>query len=287
MTGPRATLLIPAWNEGSVIAATLSGLLRTATAGEFHVIVIANGCSDDTATAALCAAPRAVVIETPQPGKARALNLGYAHALPDRPVICLDADLSVTATALRALLAPIETGQAKAACGRMIAQTDGASRAVRAFHAAWALNPYFAQGKFGGLFALSPVAARTIFPLPPVIADDEYIRRSLDPAEIAFVPGCSFTARAPRDLATLLRVRRRALRGSRALSHLPAPGGGAAVAALRMLRRAAPRPRLWPALAVYLAVMAQVRLALALEPRTAAPRWERDATNRTAAPRPD
>ena len=33
---------------------------------------------------------------TPQPGKARALNLGYAHALPDRPVICLDADLSVT-----------------------------------------------------------------------------------------------------------------------------------------------------------------------------------------------
>ena len=42
------TIIIPAHNEAAVIGQTLQGLLRQAGEGD-EVIVVCNGCSDDTA----------------------------------------------------------------------------------------------------------------------------------------------------------------------------------------------------------------------------------------------
>jgi cellulose synthase/poly-beta-1,6-N-acetylglucosamine synthase-like glycosyltransferase len=247
---------------------------------EFRIVIVANGCTDDTAARARAAAPGAMVIETPRPGKAHALNLGRMAAPAGAVLICLDADLEVTAEALRALIAPLRRGEALAACGRMDVMTDLSSAVVRAFYRGWRLNPYFGRGKFGGLFALAPDGAARVFPLPPVTADDEFVRRSFAAPEIAFVPDCVFTARAPRTLASLLRVRRRSLRGARAISRLgkPSPEGASA---LGMARRVARRPSEFPAFAVFVSVMATVRVALALEARRPGPRWERDLTSRT------
>jgi glycosyltransferase involved in cell wall biosynthesis len=270
------TILVPAWNEGAVIGRTLGHLQAQGTNRFFHVIVIANACSDDTADRARAAMPAAQVIETPVPGKTHALNLGQAQALPGLPVICLDADLTTGLADLIALTAPLRDGGAMAACGTMQVDTFGATAPVRAWYRAWALNPYFAQGKFGGLFALSAAAADRLFPLPSVTADDEYLRRAFTSDQIAFVPGCRFTARAPRDLPSLLRVRQRSLRGSRALAQPSGHGG-----ARGMLRTAALRPARWADMAVFMAVQLTVRLKLARE--SAAPRWERDLTTRTEA----
>jgi len=268
---PLATVLIPAWNEAGVIAQTLAPLVDP----RLHLIVIANGCHDATAAVARTAAPQALVLETERPGKTHAMNLGFAHALPGLPVVCLDADLATTPEMILSLVAALDT--ALAACGLMQVDSSRSQALVRAYMRAWAHNPYFNRGKFGGLFALSVDGAARVFPLPEVTADDEWVRRSFTAAETAFVPACSFTARAPRDLATLIRVRRRSLRGARAVqaSGLRAPGG-----LVSMLRGAALRPARWPDLAVFIAVMALVRLQLALEPRTARSAWERDTTNR-------
>jgi glycosyltransferase involved in cell wall biosynthesis len=272
-------LLIPAHNEAGVIGRTLAHLRIGMRAGEFRIVVVANGCTDDTAARARAAAPEALVIETAEPGKTRALNLGRAAVPGGGPVVCLDADLDVTAEALRALVAPLAAGRALAACGRMDVRADAAAPLVRAFYRGWRLNPYFAQGKFGGLFALSAEGAARVFPLPEVTADDEFVRRSFAPGEVAFVPGCVFVARAPRTLGALLRVRRRSLRGARAVSRLglPSPEGGSARA---MARRVLACPAEAPSVAVFAAVSACARLALALEPRGAAGRWERDLTSR-------
>jgi glycosyltransferase involved in cell wall biosynthesis len=273
-----ATVLIPAWNEAAVIGRTLKGL--AAAADLLRVVVIANACTDGTAQAARQAAPGAVVLETPVPGKCAALNLGLAHAAPGLPVVVLDADLQVTAEAVLALVAPLVRGQALAACGEMTVATAGASWPVRAWARAWALNPYFARGKFGGLFALSPQGVARVFPLPAVTADDEFIRRSFAPDEIACVPACRFVAEAPRTLRALVRVRKRVMRGTRALAaNRPTGEGGRA-----MLRTALRRPARWPDMAVFTAVALWVRLSLALEGRTPDPRWARDETTR--APRP-
>lgn len=268
---PRATVLIPAWNEAAVIAQTL----QTLHDPRLHLIVIANACTDATAAVARSAAPQALVLETAQAGKTQALNLGQAHALPGLPVVCLDADLATTPEMILSLVTALDG--AMVACGRMQIDSAAAQPLVRAYMRAWALNPYFNRGKFGGLMALSPMAVARVFPLPDLTADDEWIRRSFTPAETAYVASCSFVARAPRDLATLIRVRRRSLRGARAVqaSGLRAPGGLRA-----MLRHALIRPMLWPDLAVFAAVMALVRVQLALEPAAARTTWERDTTNR-------
>ncbi|QYZ69218.1 glycosyltransferase family 2 protein [Neotabrizicola shimadae] len=282
MTHPVATVLVPAWNESGVIGRTLSGLLSSPAAETLRIVVIANACTDATAAVARAAAPQALVLETPVPGKCHALNLGLAHADPRLPVVVLDADLQVGAADVLALVAPLRAGQALAACGRMDLSTEGASAPVRAWARAWARNPYFARGKFGGLFALSPMGVRRVFPLPPVTADDEHIRRSFAPDEIALASECRFIARAPRTLAALIRTRRRSLRGTRALRAARPAGEGAHP----MLRAALAHPAWWPDLAVFLGVAAWVRLLLALEPRSAARRWERDTTTRESVVQP-
>jgi glycosyltransferase involved in cell wall biosynthesis len=272
-----ATILIPAHNEAAVIGRTLLYLSRGLSLGRFRIIVIANGCTDATAARARAALPQAEVIETERAGKCHALNLGYRAAEPDAPVVCLDADLDVTAEALAALLAPLQDGTATAACGQMDVETSGVAPAVRIFYEGWRTNPYFAQGKFGGLFALSPEGAARVFPLPDITADDEYIRRSFAPEEIAFVPGCRFVARAPRTLASLLRVRRRSLRGARDVARMgkASPERGSARA---MLRRAIVSPTEALPVAVFLFVSGWVRLSLLLD--RGASRWERDTTTR-------
>lgn len=273
------TIVIPAHDEGAVIGRTLRHLRVGMGADEFRIVVVANGCSDDTAARAREAAPEAMVIETTRPGKAHALNLGRLAAPGGAILLCLDADLEVTAEALRALVAPLRRGEALASCGRMDVLTDLSTPAVRAFYRGWRLNPYFGRGKFGGLFALSPEGAARVLPLPQVTADDEYVRRSFTAAETAFVPECVFTARAPRTLGSLVRVRRRSLRGARQVSRLGMPSPERA-SATRMARRVLSQPSELPSFAVFALVTAAVRLGLALEGTGAAGRWERDMTSR-------
>lgn len=283
MTRARAAILIPAYNEAAVIGGVLRRLTRDMEPGEFDIVVIANACADDTARIARAAAPMATVLETPTPGKTNAMRLGLARA--SAPVtVFLDADLEVDAEAIRRLIAPLERGEALASHGRMDVDLEGCSPVVRAFYAAWAQNPYLKRGKFGGLFALSAAGVARVQPLPDLIADDEFISRRFSGAERAFVGEVSFVARAPRDLGSLFRVRRRSLRGTRQVERLGlvaerptgAGGGGAALKALAL------RPRFWPAAVVYVAMMLAVRVALALEPAGAAPRWERDHSTRQA-----
>ena len=42
------SVIIPAHNEGKVIAAALKGLAAGAISGELEVIVVCNGCTDNT-----------------------------------------------------------------------------------------------------------------------------------------------------------------------------------------------------------------------------------------------
>lgn len=275
-----ATVLVPAHDEAAVIARTLAALNPAVQAGQLQVVVIANACTDATAVVAQMACPQAVVLETPVPGKTPALNLGLAHAAPGLPVICMDADLAVSSEMLLALVAGLSTG-AMVAIGRMQVDAKQASPLVRAYQRAWATNPYFAKGKFGGLFALSAQAVARVFPLPKITGDDEYIRRSFAADEVAFVPSCIFTAQSPRNLRALMATRRRALRGARQVAALGLanPDRGSARA---MWAVALPSPRRMADLAVFSAVMLATRIGLALEGKANAPRWERDVTSRIA-----
>lgn len=281
---PLATILIPAWNEATVIGRTLACLQRDMARGRLRIVVIANACTDDTAQAARHAAPDALVLETPIAGKCHAMNLGLAYAEADAPVVCLDADLDVSAAEILALIKPLREGTALAACGQMRIDDSAASFLVKAYIRAWSLNPYFTRGKFGGLFALSPAGVDRVFPLPALTADDEWVRRAFAPDEVAFATSCTFTARAPRTLPALIQTRRRSLRGARAITAMgsSAPRGEGARA---MLSSALLKPKRWFDMLVFVAVMIWVRILLRAERPTGVARWERDLTNRTTATR--
>lgn len=100
-------ILIPARNEGPRIAAVLQRVQRAMPAVE--VVVIANGCEDDTAAQAVRAGATVIYSE---PGYGRALLAGYRHVLTHGTtpwVVQLDADGQHPPEAIPDLVAGLKT----------------------------------------------------------------------------------------------------------------------------------------------------------------------------------
>ena len=88
-------VIIAAHNEGAVIEATLRSVLNNRLDRPLQVIVVANGCSDDTAEKARKFSPQVEVIETPVGNKINAINLGD-RAAKYFPRAFLDADCQLS-----------------------------------------------------------------------------------------------------------------------------------------------------------------------------------------------
>ena len=61
----QATVIIPAHNEASVIDRCLGSIYNSIKPGEFEVIVVCNGCTDDTAKVVATRFPLVKLLETP------------------------------------------------------------------------------------------------------------------------------------------------------------------------------------------------------------------------------
>lgn len=149
----RLAILMPAHDEASLISGTIAAVrpqLQTAD----RIVVIADNCSDQTATLARGAG--AEVIERTDPvrrGKGYALDFGMRHLEQDPPelVIILDADCQLGAGALDQLAAcSAATGRPAQALYLMhAAPSAGRMQKIAAF--AWVVKN---QVRAGGLHAL-------------------------------------------------------------------------------------------------------------------------------------
>ena len=92
------SIIIPAHNEGARLGANLTLLTEGMSPGEFEIIVVANGCTDNTVDIAK-SIPGVFVIELEEPGKAGALRAGD-EAAQRLARIYLDAD-SMSCCAMR------------------------------------------------------------------------------------------------------------------------------------------------------------------------------------------
>lgn len=210
------SVILPAHDEGGYIGACLVALFASDLRGRAaEVIVVANACSDDTAQQARDFAGRApgwdvTVIETAEPGKLNALNLGEAAARGDLRVY-LDADVRVSRGLLAELAEVLDDPAPRYGSGtpNVIAH----ARFARAYARFWVRLPFVAEGVPGfGVFAVNRAGRSRWGVFPDIIADDMLVRLHFAPEERVKV-SASYTWPMVEGLANLVRVRRRQDRG--------------------------------------------------------------------------
>ncbi|WP_425098191.1 glycosyltransferase [Tropicibacter sp. S64] len=215
VTGETAvSVIVPASNEAALIGGCLSALLASdPVPAAVEVIVVANGCSDDTAARARGFAERfaakgwhLVVLDLTEGGKLEALNAGDAAASGGIRVY-LDADVTVSAALLGQIAAALEGPEPRYASGRV---TITAKSAVsRAYARVWAKVPFMADCVPGcGLFAVNAAGRARWGAFPDIISDDTFVRLSFAPGERVGVPA-AYEWPIAEGFQRLVRVRRR------------------------------------------------------------------------------
>ena len=216
--------MIPAHNEARVIGRLLDSLLAepaqpaqpsgsSESAGdETDIVVVCNGCTDDTARIAAERGPRVRVVEIPVPSKHAALRAGDEHAR-GFPRLYVDADVVIGESDVRALTAPLDddtSGILATAPERRIPLAGCAWR-VRAYYQVWQRLPAVREGLFGrGVIAVSRAGHGRIATLPPLMADDLAASLAFAPEERLVVGAARVVVHPPRTWPDLLRRRVRA-----------------------------------------------------------------------------
>lgn len=278
-----ASIIIPAHNESAVISRCLKSILSGSIPGEFQIIVVSNGCTDSTADIVRKDFPLVTLIDTPKASKTWALNMGDEVA-SIFPRIYLDADLVVTPESLRALIQPLQSEEVLAACGQMNISTSLSSFAVRSFYRIWRYNSYLKTGKFGGLFAVTKKGHSQISPFPDVTNDDEYVRRSFTDQERAYVENCHFEMTSPRSLSGLLKIRTRAIRGTKELVRIGYPDEKPQSRNLyELLAHIIKQPTLWVDALFYILISLFIQLKVSFVGIQSDQVWERDDSSRGSA----
>lgn len=280
--GCLGSVIIPAHNEAAVIGRCLEALFDGIEAPELDVIVVCNGCSDDTAGQVRAGGHHVRVLELPEGSKPAALRAGDAAAA-HFPRLYLDADVVLPGPVARLLLQRLGEG-AVAARPPIRYETDRASRLVRRYYRARTRIPAVLGSLWGaGVYGLSEAGRRRFDVFPDLVGDDLWVDRHFDRSEVDVLdcaPVLVAVPRRPRDLvAVLCRTyrgkcepqpstdvgERRTLNATlRDLLELLFRGPGAAVDAT-----------------IYGAFAVAGRLALVMTP-SGGLRWERDESSRAA-----
>ncbi len=272
-------MIVPAYNEVAVIERTLSPLSQAAVDGSIELIVVCNGCTDDTADVARSVAG-VQVLELDQGSKPAALNAGDAAATL-WPRLYLDADIQISPAAVLAVLDRLAQGDVLAARPDCRYDFDSASAIVRCYYRARQRLPQHKLAMWGaGAYGLNANGHQRFGAFPMVTGDDFFVDTQFAADEKVVVATEPSVVRTPVNATSLLAILRRSHRGNVEL--LAADGHGppartrntgvdTAVAVMRAIH--GPRS----------AVDAAVYMGMALAKRWTAGQaqvWERDESSR-------
>jgi glycosyltransferase involved in cell wall biosynthesis len=285
-TASNISVIIPAHNEAAVIARCLEGITRGARPGELEVLVVCNGCTDDTAEISRSFGDPVQVIETDVASKSHALNLGDRSAT-GFPRFFIDADIAISLDAIRAVAEVLRGDEVHGAAPQMEIDLSDRSWSIRAFYDVWMRLPYVNENMLGcGVYAISEQGRARFEEFPPIIADDCFIRLLFAPHERRAVEGVRFRMTPPKTLHSLIHINVRRLAGESEMAEIygEVPRREHRKQRLELLKLFL-RPQLWPSLLVYCyAKAASVGLYRWKEKRGRHKEWARDQTSRDATP---
>ncbi|MFZ4519926.1 MAG: glycosyltransferase [Microthrixaceae bacterium] len=226
----NAAVVMPAHDEATLIGRSLRALLADAAPGEFDVVVVANGCTDDTAAVARDVGGPVRVVELAEASKAAALRAGDAAVgvpADARPVLYVDADVVLPTAAARALVAALAEPGVVGASTSVRLHLDGASTLVRSYFRVWSRLPSIREGLGGrGVYALSAEGRARFGAFPDIIADDRYVDLLVGPDERRIIAASSEVT-PPSTLRSLVSTRVRTLLGNLQLESVPGMPSGA------------------------------------------------------------
>jgi GT2 family glycosyltransferase len=215
---PSASIIIPAHNEAAVIDRTLTALDPLVAAGTAEVIVVPNGCTDDTADRARAHAGVRVV-ELAEGSKAAALNAGDANATR-WPRLYLDADIEAAPEAPAQAVRALAGDGIHAARPAFRWELQGADPLVRAYYRARGRMPSMSGAMWGaGVYGLSEAGHRILGEFPRVLGDDLLVERTFPPGRKYIASGPEVVVRIPRTVRDLIGVIARSRRGGAEQSH--------------------------------------------------------------------
>lgn len=276
------TVIVPAHNEARVIGRLLSQLVSDARPGELDIIVVPNGCTDDTAEVAASFGPAVRVLPVPVASKHQALRAGD-RAARDFPRLYVDADVELRTEDVRALGAALRRPGALAAGPQRVLPLSGSSWPVRWYYEVWTRLPEVRLGLFGrGVIGVSSAGHERVASLPPLMSDDLAAALVFKPGERIIVPDARVVVHPPRRVGDLVRRRIRVATGVTQLEHdESAPQSTARTRPSDLLAITRHEPRMAPRVMVFAAVTLLARLRA----RQAAHRrdystWLRDDSSR-------
>lgn len=259
---PITAVIIPAYNESAGIARTLRAVTGDAAEGELQVVVVCNGCTDDTALVA-AGFTGVDVVEIEDASKLAALRAGDRRATVF-PRVYLDADIELSTAAIRAIATELQRPEVLVAGvpGRM--DLSEASLPVALFYEFRERLPVISHGIMGsGNYALSETGRARFEEWPDLPSgDDQFIFRLFAPHERMTVPGHETRVTPPSSMAAVVRRGVRTNRGNRNLTEggagepLAPPRAGRAAALKASMRS----PRGVLSAAVFVSVTAFIKL---------------------------
>ena len=267
------SIIVAAHNE----AAVLAHCVKSIQGDGVEVIVVANGCSDDTA--AIGRSLGVQVIELAEPSKAKALNAGD-DAATAFPRFYIDADVELTPGAISTMVDAMRTTGALAAVPSRDLDLDRRPWPVRAYYAIHRRLPASQNGLYGrGVIAVSKQGRDRFDRFPEMTADDLFLDSLFTLDERIVVGSAASRIRTPTRTADLINRLSRVRAGNATMrttgSHVRRSKPWSWLVDVVL-----PRPWLAPAGACYawIVLAAQRRAA-----RVGDNRWARDESSRAAA----
>ena len=214
----RIAVGLMAYNEAANVAASLRSILdqEGPYLGTLAVVVVASGCTDDTAARAREEAsgdPRArILVQPAREGKASAITafMRTAESADAEVLVLAGADTCLDPGSLDALVAPLEDSSVGMTGGRPVPVNDPRTLMGGVVHLLWELHHEVARRapKLGELVAFRPV----VDALPPDTAVDEATLESLIRAQglrLVYAPSAVVRMKGPATAGEFVAQRRR------------------------------------------------------------------------------
>jgi glycosyltransferase involved in cell wall biosynthesis len=205
----EASIVIPVYNDAATLGTLLVSLQDDATRLGCRIVVVCNGCTDDSASVAR-AFPGVMVAELDEASKSSALNLGDELAGDTLPRLYADADIVFESSALDVLLDELGSDAPVAVGPEVRFITDGASWPVRGYYyglvtlprrAAWRSRHLTGRGLYGA----NRTARARFGRFPQLRADDAYFDAQFTPAERRVVQDAVVDIHVPATTHELVR----------------------------------------------------------------------------------